>query len=79
MKKSELLKKLAEGTTTVTFTKKDGSDRVMVCTRAPSLIPAEFQPKTSETDETVEASDNIRVFDVEKQGWRSFNFASIKA
>jgi hypothetical protein len=51
----------------------------MVCTRAPSLIPAEFQPKTSETDETVEASDNIRVFDVEKQGWRSFNFASIKA
>jgi hypothetical protein len=79
MEKSELMKKLAEGVTTVKFTKKDGSDRVMVCTRSPNLIPTEFQPKTSETEETTEVSDNIRVFDVEKQGWRSFNFATLKA
>jgi hypothetical protein len=78
MEKSELIKKLSEGVTVVTFTKKDGSERVMQCTRSASLIPVEFQPKTETLEVESEVSDNIRVFDVEKQGWRSFNFTTMK-
>jgi hypothetical protein len=76
MEKNVLIKSLAEGVVTVTFTKKDGSDRVMKCTRNPGMIPAEYQPKNSE--ESVEINDNIRVFDVENLGWRSFNFSTLK-
>ena len=79
MEKNELIKKLYEGVTTVKFTKKDGSERVMQCTRSASLIPTEFQPKTETVESETEVSDNIRVFDVEKQGWRSFNFTTLKA
>ncbi len=77
MNKIDLLKSLGEGVQTVTFTKKDGTERVMKCTRNPSFIPSEYHPKTS--IETTESEDNIRVFDVEKNGWRSFNFTSLKA
>ena len=78
MNKGDLIKTLSEGIAIVTFTKKDGTERVMRCTRNPSFIPAEFHPKTSDEKENLEASDNIRVFDVEKQGWRSFNYSTVK-
>ena len=54
--------------TTVTFTKKDGTQRVMKCTRNPSQIPEDQHPKngTGDTDTT------IRVFDLDKNEWRSF-------
>lgn len=78
MEKSSLLKSLSDSVVTVTFTKKDGTDRVMKCTRSPALIPANFSPK-GETQVVTEETDNIRVFDVEAQGWRSFNFSSVKA
>jgi hypothetical protein len=52
----------------------------MKCTRSPNFIPTEHQPKTSLPEETEsELTDNIRVFDVEAQGWRSFNFTTLKA
>ena len=76
MTQLELLRILAEGVTIVNFTKKDGTERTMKCTRNPNLIPLEFHPKT--TIPSDEVTDNIRVFDVEKLGWRSFNFATIK-
>lgn len=78
MEKQALLKSLADGVTTVKFTKKDGSERVMQCTRNPALIPTDHQPK-GETQVVTEETENIRVFDVEAQGWRSFNFSSLKA
>lgn len=77
MTKTELLNQLASGVTTVTFTKKDGSLRTMKCTRSPSVIPNEHQPK-GETQVVTEETDNIRVFDVEANGWRSFNFSAMK-
>lgn len=61
--------------TTVTFTKKDGSERVMHCTRNMATIPSEFHPKNSVD---VESSDNIRVFDLDAQNWRSFNYSTVK-
>lgn len=55
-------------TTTVTFKKKDGTIRKMRCTRNPSLIPEEFHPK----NESVESASALRVFDLDKNEWRSF-------
>lgn len=77
MNKTELLNQLSTGVTTVTFTKKDGSLRTMNCTRNLSVIPAEHQPK-GETQIVTEETDNIRVFDVDANGWRSFNFSTLK-
>lgn len=76
MEKAALIEALGKGVVTVTFTKKDGTDRVMRCTRASSYIPVEYSPKSDTSKE--EIGDNIRVFDVENQGWRSFNFSALK-
>lgn len=77
MNKTELLNQLSAGVTTVTFTKKDGSLRTMKCTRNLNSIPTEHQPK-GETQIVTEETDNIRVFDVDANGWRSFNFSALK-
>ena len=76
MTREEIEKRLKEGIVEVVFTKKDGTERTMRCTRATSYIPLEHAPKSDTSKE--EVTDNIRVFDVEKQGWRSFNFTTLK-
>lgn len=65
----------------VVFTKKDGTERELFCTLAESKIPADKQPKTQEANSTVGRSvsdDAQRVFDTEKQEWRSFRWDSVK-
>lgn len=64
----------------VVFTKKDGSEREMLCTLIESRIPTEKQPKTQTTSEsTGQGNDSaVRVFDTEKQEWRSFRWDAIK-
>ena len=59
----------------LTFTKKDGTERVMKCTLAEQKIPAENAPKGSERAKSDEA---VAVFDLENQGWRSFRWDSLK-
>lgn len=78
MEKEVLLEQLSKGIITVQFTKKDGTDRVMQCTRDFTIIPSEFHPKGG-NETNSENGDNICVFDVEKNGWRSFNFSTVKA
>jgi len=58
----------------VTFTKKDGTERDMLCTLVESRIPREKQPKTSGSS----SGSAVRVFDTEKQEWRSFRWDSVK-
>lgn len=61
---------------TVTFTKKDGSLREMLCTTISSYLPG----GESESDSTSVVSDSVvTVWDLEQQGWRSFRFDSIKS
>lgn len=60
----------------VKFTKKDGTERVMKCTLQESDIPEESKPKGSNR---VKSDDSLRVFDVEKNEWRSFRWDSIKS
>ena len=58
------------------FTKKDGTERVLIGTRNLDRIPAELHPKGSETEKK---SDAFPVYDVEAGGWRSFKPDSLTA
>lgn len=60
---------------TVTFTKKDGSKREMICTLIPDYLPVMSEP-----------NPNIKygpspfiatVWDLEENAWRSFKFESV--
>lgn len=64
---------LSENTITVEFTKKDGEKRRMFCTRDIGKIPADQQPTGSKSVTT----DAVAVWDLEKNGWRSFNLSSL--
>jgi hypothetical protein len=58
------------------FTKKDGTERVLVGTRNITMIPSDHHPKGSEQSRK---SDTLPVYDLEAQGWRSFKPDSLKA
>jgi hypothetical protein len=60
---------------TVLFTKKDGSERKLICTLKEDKIPNEKAPKNIGKAKSDEA---IAVFDLEKSDWRSFRFDSVK-
>lgn len=60
---------------TVTFTKKDGSERVMKCTLKPDQLPP--TPVTEGKKERKANEDVLAVYDVEAQGWRSFTIKSV--
>lgn len=63
------------GPMSVTFTKKDGTERVMNCTlQAELLPPQEIKESTTRKENT----DTIRVFDLDKKEWRSFIVKSVK-
>lgn len=59
----------------VTFTKKDGTNREMLCTLAERNIPTDKQPKTETASQT--SGSAVRVFDIEKSEWRSFRWDSV--
>jgi hypothetical protein len=59
--------------TRVTFTKKDGTQRVMRCTRSPAQIPEDQHP----TNGTNDSQTSLRVFDLDKNEWRSFIIENI--
>lgn len=59
----------------VSFTKVDGSERKMRCTLNPLVIP-KSEDKTEKTMNLNESQ--IRVWDLDSNGWRSFRLDSIK-
>jgi hypothetical protein len=61
----------------VVFTKKDGTERAMLCTLIESKIPGDKQPKTP-TEVASTAGQAVRVFDIDKGEWRSFRWDSVK-
>lgn len=60
---------------TVTFTKKDGSERVMNCTLLPELLPKVEIVEGKEYRKKSE--DVVSVYDLEAQGWRSFTLKNV--
>lgn len=73
--KSLIKQKLNEGIVTIVFTKLDGDVREMTCTTSiehipPSQLPV-IKPGKKPIKEDVD-STQVRVYDVNAQGWRSF-------
>ena len=65
-------------TAKVTFTKVDGSERIMKCTLNEALIPQSTEEK--KTDRVKVENDNVlAVWDLESEGWRSFKVDSVKS
>lgn len=72
--RKQLLTLLFQGPVVVTFTKKDGTQRVMKCTlHEDAVVPYE---KT--TDRVKQQNDSVcPVWDLDKQQWRSFTYDSV--
>jgi hypothetical protein len=65
---------VSEGT--VTFTKADGTERVMKCTLEESKLPKVELKENAKPRK--ESTTSMRVFDLEKNEWRSFTIKSVK-
>ena len=76
--KDNLNELLRNTVATVTFTKVDGSERVMKCTLLKEYIPnAATKGQNVVSEETTNL--NMSVWDVEAAGWRSFRINSVKS
>lgn len=68
--RNTLIEILKVNTPTVTFIKKNGSERVMRCTLREDLIPAVFVDDANK--------EVVSVYDLDVKDWRSFRMDSIK-
>ena len=76
---TQLLEQLLATTgATVTFTKADGTERVLRGTRNFANIPANMYPK-QESMPGIVNEDTVRVFDLDINAWRSFRKDSVKS
>lgn len=64
------------GPATVTFTKADGTDRVMKCTLEEGKLPKVEIKEGAKPRK--EPTTSMRVFDLEKNEWRSFTIKKVK-
>ena len=71
----KLRESLKTHTVSVSFTKKDGTHRDMVCTLKPDSLPP--QVDLEESIGRRSSDEVIAVFDVAKQDWRSFRIDSV--
>jgi len=63
---------------TVTFTKKDGEERVMNCTLNPEFLPVvPVTEAVSEKPERKQSTTSIVVYDLDLQAWRSFTTKNV--
>lgn len=60
--------------TSITFTKRDGTERVMLCTLQESALPLRTE---SEEPKREHSPDVQPVWDIEAGGWRSFRWDSL--
>lgn len=74
MKNTDVSSMLERGLVEVTFTKHDGSTRVMQCTRNLDLIPVHLHPAAQDEpiDTIIPTPSTTPVFDVIINEWRSF-------
>ena len=63
---------LEERPVEIVFTKKDGTERTMKCTLMEDYLPETVGSEKTKSDEV------LAVYDLEKEGWRSFRWDSIK-
>ena len=72
---------LKDDTVVVTFTKKNGDERVMTCTLQESELPPLVEAKESDVlkNKRKENLEVLSVYDVNAKGWRSFRLDSVKS
>lgn len=68
--------KLRENILSVVFVKKDGTERKMKCTLRGDMIPAPRET-TESAQKRTRSEENLAVWDLEKEAWRSFRYDSI--
>jgi|688.fasta_scaffold00395_18 hypothetical protein len=74
---NEYLKKtLFENVVNVLFVKKDGTERKLICTLKPDLLPVQTDLEEAVQKKTPNP-DVLAVWDIENKGWRSFRYDSI--
>jgi hypothetical protein len=74
-----LVDMLRHNIVTVTFTKVNGDERVMKCTLRSEMIPNAPTQNGELVVEQKQSSNNVSVWDVDSQGWRSFRVASVRS
>lgn len=67
---------LQTGAANVTFIKKDGTQRNLLCTLMPSELPAQTDLE-EQVQKRATNPDVLAVWDLENKGWRSFRYDSI--
>jgi hypothetical protein len=67
---------LKERPVKITFTKKDGTERVMNCTLDPSVLP--LVESVQDKREKDKEKDYIAVYDIDLKAWRSFVIKNVK-
>lgn len=77
MTKTEITEMLRKQDVTVTFTKKDGTQRVMRCTLRPEALPEMITESTRTSTERRESDSTIAVWDLDLGAWRSFRLDSL--
>lgn len=74
--KAEMRANLQGGISTITFTKKDGTERKLKCTLQSALLPV-----VENIDATVKErkipTESLAVYDLENNAWKSFRWDSI--
>ena len=73
--RSWIVSHLQTGPVTVTFNKKDGSERVMTCSLQPELLPPALV-KESKTHRP-SSPTVLSVYDLEANAWRSFTVKNV--
>lgn len=73
--KDALKAELKEGVKTITFTKTDGTQRVLRCTLQESALPLVDVSKVATVKK--QNDEALAVWDLDNAGWRSFRFDSI--
>jgi hypothetical protein len=74
LSKTNIMNMLHKGIVNVKFTKTDGTERDMKCTLMSEIVKP--HEKKTEREKKVN-EDIISVWDIEKEGWRSFRYDSI--
>ena len=70
---------LRVGEVDVTFTKKDGTERVMKCTTSTELVPDEPIVENAAPKREKKVNEEVcPVYDIESKHWKSFRWDSIK-
>lgn len=81
LEKSEIEEALDSGATvSVVFTKADGTERTMLCTKNAEVIAEQYTAPEKKTDRSRDSKAGLMVvFDLEKNEWRSFKLDSVKS